>query len=292
MKFHSLCFSVMVMIMAPLQAMAAKWDLADNRVGGALIYLEKTRDDKFEGTKLVAEGQYVLKRKAGEVSEARACCSMPSRPENFYGLIDAQLQVGLDGTGLEVARLGFTPWGIVWEPAKESTGKRRARRDIAELGALRWVKDDPLEVDSYLEFTIGRAGRIGTLKWSNSSPFTLRLGVQVSGGWAWAESADPVYSKVSNPFAGIFIAFALEHERFGKLYTDNRFVNGFSFSSPERGHPTVREAAVRFGYRKWFANCLSMDLFIEKRSFNFEEGGLSGRYTKSGAAGGQVNCHW
>lgn len=283
---------VVAVTMLPLAAVGAKWDLRDNQLGGGLVSFDKTRDPDFEGAKIIAEGQYVLKRKAGEVSETRACCSIPSRPENFYGVMDAFLQVGLEGTGLEVAELGFTPWGIVWEPGREAEGKNVARRDIAELAALRWVKNDPLEVDSYLEFTIARAGRVGTVQWSESSPFMIRIGVQASAGWAWAESADPVYSTVSNPFAGIFIALALEHQKLGKLYTDNRFVNGFSFSSPERGHPTVREATVRFGYYKQFRSCLSLDLFVEKRSFNFEEGGLDGRYTKSGALGGQVMCHW
>ena len=99
MNYPSLIFLGVFLLSTP--AGAAKWDLADNRVGGALINLEKTRDDKFEGAKLVAEGQYVLKRKPGQVSEERACCTMPSRPENFYGLLDALFQVGLEGTGLE-----------------------------------------------------------------------------------------------------------------------------------------------------------------------------------------------
>ena len=217
---------------------------------------------------------------------------MPSRPENFYGILDAYLQMGLDGTGLEVARIGFTPLGITWKPGREGTGNSIARRDIAELAAIRWIKDDPLEVDSYFEFTVGRAGRVGQFKWSKSSPYKITLGVQASAGWAWGKSADPTYASSSNPFAGIFIAAALEHEKFGRLYTDNRFVNGFSFSSPERGHPTVREAKVRFGYYKQFKRCLSLDLFVEKRSFNFEEGGLPGRYTKSASVGGQLMCHW
>ena len=286
-------FVIISLFLCPLPVLAAKWDLSDNRIGGALIEFEKTRNDKYEGTKLVAEGQYVIREQAKPVSEQRACCTMPSRPTNYYGLIDGLFQVGFDGTGLEVARIGFTPWGIMWEPGREQPdGKRLARRDVAEIGAIRWVRDDPLEVDSYLDVTFGRAGRISTIKWSQSSPFTIRLVVQASAGWAWAESSDPIYSRVSNPTAGIFIAAALEHDRWGKLYADTRFVNGFSFSSPERGHPTVREADVRFGYRKRFASCLSMDLFLQKRSFNFEESGLPGRYTKSGALGGQVNCHW
>ena len=281
-----------IIIFLSFPADAAKWDLSNNRIGAGVSYLDKTRGKDFEGSKFVAEGQYVMKRKAGEISESRACCTMPSRPENFYGLVDAFFQVGLEGTGLEVTRLSFTPWGIVWEPERDDPGKRLARRDIAEFAALRWIKDDPLEVDSYLEFTVGRAGRVGTIKWSRSSAFTIRVGVQASAGWVWAESADPVYSQVSNPFAGIFLAVALEHEKLGHLYTDNRFVNGFSFSSPERGHPTVREADVRFGYYKRFTSCVSLDLFIEKKSFNFEESGLPGRYTKSTAFGGQLMCHW
>jgi len=270
----------------------AHWDLGDNYVGAALAETDKAVDEKYNGTKIILNGQYALKRVAGETSERRSCCSLPSRPEYFYGLLDGNFQFGLDGTGLEFTRLGFTPWAVMLKPGQQSTGKIRAKRDILEVGAVQFVSDDPLAVDSYLEVSIGHAGRVGTLKWSANSPFTVKLGVQVSAGWAWAESADPAYSKVSNPFAGIYGDLSIEHERWGGIYADVRFVNGFSFSSPARGHPTVREARTRFGYFKPLPRCLSLDLFLEKRSFNFEESGLPGRYTKSGALGADLSCHF
>jgi hypothetical protein len=271
---------------------AAKWDLSDDSIGLSIARAEKTRDRNFEGTKLIADGSYIIRSEAGDATGNRKCCTLPSLPEYHYGLFDGTLQLGFDDTDLEFVRVGFTPWAITWEPDNVSPRKLRAKRDILELGAITWSVDDPLEVDSYLEVAIGRAGRLGELKWSESSPFTVLLGVQASIGYAWGESSDSLYSSVSNPFAGIHYLIALEHDRFGKLYADNRFVNGFSFSSPERGHPTVREANVRFGYEKRFSNCLKLDLWVGKRSFNFEESGLPGRYTKAGTFAARLACRF
>ncbi|MGI9343607.1 MAG: hypothetical protein ACR2QV_12220 [Gammaproteobacteria bacterium] len=279
-------------VFAASPAIAAKWDLRDESIGLALADAEKTRDRDFEGTKLIADGRYVIRSEASEATGNRKCCTLPSRPDYFYGLLDGILQWGFDDTDLEFVRVGVTPWAVTWEPETTSPRKLRAKRDILELGAITWSVDDPLEVDSYLEIAIGRAGRLGELKWSESSPFTVLLGVQASIGFSWAESSDPQYSRVSNPFAGIHYLIALEHDRFGRLYADNRFVNGFSFSSPERGHPTVREANVRLGYEKRLSGCLALDLWLGKRSFNFEESGLPGRYTKAGTFAARVACRF
>jgi hypothetical protein len=84
---------------------------------------------------------------------------------------------------------------------------------------------------------------------------------------------------VSNPFAGLYFDLTWEHQRWGSIYVLGRFVNGFSFSNPSRGHPTVREGGVRSGYRKEFRNNLLLDVYSAKRSFYFDEEDLPGLYT-------------
>jgi len=110
-------------------SVAHTWDFRDNSLGAALAYEGKTSNDaKFEGTKLFIDGQYVFKSEAGETSDRRQCCTMPSRPEYFYGLVDAQLRLGFDGTDLERVYLDFTPWAILWEPSVENSNNLRATR--------------------------------------------------------------------------------------------------------------------------------------------------------------------
>jgi hypothetical protein len=272
-------------------ALAQNWHLGDNSVGVAIGDQVKTEDESFEGTKLILVGQYALKKASVESSDKKDCCPQASRREVFHGLVDAHLRIGLDDTGLEYTRLGFTPWATVSEPEHDSPKRLRTVREQLELAAIRLTVDDSLEVDHYLELALARAGRIGVYKWSGDSPFTMRGGALASVGWSWAESTDPLYSSVSNPFAGIFLTLSIEHEKLGGVYTTDRFVNGFSFSNPSRGHPTAREAQVRFGYLTNLSRCLTLDIFAEKRSFYFNEGGLPNRYTKSGTFGVQVTCH-
>lgn len=276
---------------APL-ASAETWDFRDQYLGVNIAHEEKMDNDSYEGTKIMLEGQYAIENVPEEISEKRKCCQMPSRPEHFYGLMDAHLRWGVEDTGLEYIRLGFTPWATLWEPDDDTSKKLRATRDQLELAAIRYIRDDPLEVDSYLELSALRAGRMGAYNWSQNSPFTITAGMQASTGWAWAKSDDPAYATVSNPFAGIYYDLAIEHNRWGRIYTSGRFVNGFSFSNPTRGHPTAREAKARFGFSSAFSNCLTLDIFIEKRSFYFDEGDLPALYTMSGTAGAELACHW
>lgn len=272
---------------------AETWDVRDNSVGVAFAYEDKTSNDAlYEGAKLFVEGKYVYKSEAGETSERRRCCSMPSRPEFLYGLVDGQLRFGFDGTGLEYVALGFTPWATLYEPTIESTKRLRVTSDLVELGAVRYISDDPLEVDYYLELSLLRAGRAGIYQWNKNSPYTITGGVQASFGWAWAESGVPGYSTVSNPFAGIFFKLAFEHDDWGDFYMANRFVNGFSFSNPSRGHPTVREARVNFGYLKEITDQLTLDIYLEKKSFYFDEGGLPELYRMSRAVAIDFKWHW
>lgn len=76
------------------------------------------------------------------------------------------------------------------------------------------------------------------------------------------------------------------------IYMTQRAVNGFSFSSPARGHPSVREARARLGYFKQLNRHLLLDVLIEKRSFYFVEAGLPSLYTKSGTAAAEFTYLW
>ena len=268
------------------------WDVHEKSLGAAIAYEDKATDPKFDGTKLFLDGRYFFKNKRGETSDRRKCCAMPSQPEHFYGLVDAQLRFGFEGTGLEYVMIDFAPWATFYEPSIESTKNLRATSDLVKLGALRFISDDPLEVDSYLELSLFRAGRNGIYQWNRESPAAITGGVQLLTGWSWAETKIAGYSTVSNPFVGIVFNLAWEHDRWGSIYMDNRFVNGFSFSNPSRGHPTVREARVAFGYLKQLTDSLALDIIFEKKSFYFDEGGLPGLYTMSRSIAADLSYHW
>jgi hypothetical protein len=269
------------------------WDIHEKSLGAAIAAEDKTTDPKFEGTKLFINGRYFFKNKVGEISEKRKCCSLPSQPEYFYGLLDAQLRFGLEeGTGLEYVMLDFTPWATLYEPAIESSNNLRATSDVVKLGAVRFISDDPLEVDYYLELSFFRAGRSGIYQWNRESPQAITGAVQLWTGWSWAETKVAGYSDVSNPFVGINFNLAWEHDRFGSVYLESRFINGFSFSNPSRGHPTTREARVAFGYLKQLTDKLWLDIVGEKKSFYFDEGGLPGLYTMSRSVAADFTYRW
>lgn len=272
---------------------AELWDIHEKSLGAAIAYEDKAPDPKYKGTKLFLDGRYFFKNKPGEFSEKRKCCALPSQPEYFYGLLAAQLRFGLEeSTGLEYVMLDFTPWASLYEPAVESSKDLRATADLVRLGAVRFISDDPLEVDSYLELSLFRAGRSGVYQWSRESPQAITGAVQLWTGWSWAETKVAGYSDVSNPFVGINFNLAWEHDRFGSVYMENRFINGFSFSNPSRGHPTVREARVAFGYLKQLTDSLALDILFEKKSFYFDEGGLPGLYTMSRSVAADLSYHW
>jgi len=273
-------------------AEAEIWDIHEKSFGAAIAYEDKAADPGFNGAKLFIDGRYVFGSQQGEVSERRKCCSMPSKPEYFYGLLNGQLRFGFEGAGMECVRLDFTPWGALYEPTIESTKDLQATGDVLKLGAVRFISDDPLDVDYYLELSLFRAGRAGAYQWSKESPQAVAGGVMLVTGWSWAETKVEGYSEVSNPFAGIAFNLAWEHDRWGSLYTNNRFVNGFSFSNPSRGHPMVREARVTFGYLKELTGNLDLDIYFEKKSFYFDEGGLPGLYRMSRAAAVDLSYRW
>lgn len=278
-KFRGLFIAAAFLITS--NASAELWDMRERSFGAAIAEEDKATDPKFNGTKLFIDGRYFFNSEVGEVSEKRKCCALPAKPEYFYGLIEGQLRFGFDGTGLEYVMLDFTPWAGLYEPTVESPKSLRATADALKLAAVRFISDDPLEVDSYLELSLFRAGRTGIYQWNKESPAAVTGGVQLLTGWSWAETKVQGYSDVSNPFVGIIFNLAWEHDRWGSIYMDNRFVNGFSFSNPTRGHPMVREARVAFGYLKQMTDNLWLDIVVEKKSFYFDEGGLPGLYRMS-----------
>jgi len=277
----------------PFQAKAEFWSFNENSAGATPAYeATKAINNKFEGGKLIITGQTTLSREKGEVSERLKCCARPSHPEYLYGLLDTKLHWGFNGTNLEYTSINFAPWATKWEPSDNVTKKLRTEWDLLELGSLRFLSDDTLGLKSYFEISLLRAGRMGSYRWSLDSPFTINMGMQASTGWAFAKSQNTAYSKVSNPFAGIFFKVSIDHKKWGKLYTNLRFVNGFSFSNPSRGHPTAREARVRLGYLSKLTTNITLNFYGEKRSFYFDEGGLPGLYIPSGIFGLTLTYHW
>lgn len=273
-------------------ANAELWDMRERSFGAAIAEEGKATDPKFNGTKLFIDGRYFFNSQKGKVSERRKCCALPARPEYFYGLLEGQLRFSFEGEGLEYVMLDFTPWAALYEPTVESPNDLRATADGIKLGAIRFISDDPLEVDHYVELSLFRAGRNGIYQWNKQSPQAVTGGVMLMTGWSWAETKVQGYSEVSNPFVGILFNLAWEHDRWGSVYTVNRFVNGFSFSNPSRGHPMVREARVAFGYLKQMTDNLWLDIYGEKKSFYFDEGGLPGLYRMSRAVALDLSYRW
>lgn len=284
---------ITVALLLTAKANAEIWDIREKSLGAAIAYEDKAPDPKFNGAKLFLDGRYVFANKPGEFSEKRKCCSLPSQPEYFYGLLSGQLRFGLEeGAGLEYVMVDFAPWAALYEPSIDSAKDLRATGDLLKLGAVRFITDDPLEIDYYLEFSLFRAGRAGIYQWDRKSPHAFTGGVMLVTGWSWAETKIAGYSDVSNPFVGIAFNVAWEHDRWGSLYTNNRFVNGFSFSNPSRGHPMVREARVTFGYLKQLTDSLALDIIFEKKSYYFDEGGLPGLYTMSRSVAADLSYRW
>jgi hypothetical protein len=270
-----------LLLLLPLTAVAEQWLFDDQYILGGLGYEDKMPDpDKYKGTKLILEGRYIVSSEEQPVDAKRLCCEVPAKPSVYLGVLQGMLRMSSDNK-LEYVGLGIVPWAKMWDPGQESDKKWQARRDLLEFGISRFVSDEALELDSYAEVGLFRAGRVGEFKPSPNSNWQIDLGAQASLGWAWAESEVEEYSQVSNPFAGIYLDAAWAHKRFGSIYFVGRFVNGFSFSNPSRGSPTAREAKVRNGYTKLLGakENYELDVYWEKRSFYFDEGGLPGLYS-------------
>ena len=169
-------------------ASAELWDMREKSFGAAIAEEDKATNPKFNGTKLFLDGPYFFKSEVGEVSEKRKCCALPAKPEYFYGMIEGQLRFGFEGTGLEYVMLDFVPMAALYEPTVESSNNLRATADGLKLGAVRFISDDPLEVDYYAELSFFRAGRNGIYQWNRESPAAITGGVQLLTGWSWADA--------------------------------------------------------------------------------------------------------
>ena len=266
------------------------WDLDTNFAGLAIADADWTIDKVFPGTKIIFDGRYSIKRDTLEGPTEDDCCRPQEPAKRMIAIIDAHLQWGEGETGLEYAIVAVTPWAFQRNtPASEGFNPVR---DTMEFGVVQGGFDDPLGIDSYAEITIVRAGRTWGFKTRDESPWTFTVGAKVSLGWAWAESIVDVYKDVSNAIAGMYVNLAIEHERFGKLYTDDRVVPGFTLGSPATNASTSREARIRFGYFNNFYRCMTVDLFVEKRSFNFADPVLPDLYTKSKRSGVEIGCQF
>jgi hypothetical protein len=265
------------------------WDVNENFLSFAVADAHWTIDEVFPGTKLIVEGQYSIRRGPGDPPESDCDCDLATTPNRMVGTVAAHLQWGEGESALEYARLSFTALAFQteYEPA---TREIRRVRDTTEWGVIQVGFDDPLGIDSYAKLTAFRRGWTWGYKLSDDSPWLFTMAANVSGGYAWADSLDPRYKEISNPIVGTWGNLTVEHERWGKLYLTQRVVNGFTLSSPSAGGPVSREARARFGYINRFSRCLIVDVFTEKRSFNFSDPVLLDLYTKSKRVGIEIGC--
>jgi hypothetical protein len=278
-------------LFTPDSTTAAQWDLGENVVGGAIVDQGFTVDPKYTGTKLILDSQYAFVRKLGEVP-ADDCCGLIPRAEYFWAVLDAQLMSGVDGTGLEYASIAVSTWGAQWEPKYDETKKLQVLRDRVQLGRVDIGFDDPLGLDSYNELDLVRIDRTWVFNGGPDSLFRVNMGLGLSTGWAWASSIDPNYSDVSNPTTGFLANVSVDIGVFGTLYTDDRIVQGFTLGSPATGSSISREARIRAGYFRRLPKCMAIDVFFEKRSFNFADPVMPDLYTKSKRAGAELSCRF
>ena len=252
---------------------ADNWDLGQNSLTVGIGDVDWTIDPKFHGTKLLLGGRYVFAR------EPATAYKQPDAEILKYRIDLVDFQYGDSSTDLEYVVAGITYWTYQKKNDIKSAKSFHTLRDQLELLQLNASFDDNLGVDYYYELNAGKIGRYWAYKWSDSSPFKIRLGLNGSLGWAWASSMDPRYADVSNPTMGLWNVFIFEHERWVQFYIDSRVVSGFTFGEPKS--TTSREANARFGIRKDFANNLALDIFGEKRSFHYAAFDIPDLYTKA-----------
>ncbi len=268
---------------------ADPWNINENFAGFAIADADWTINKVFPGTKLIFDGRYSIRRGPSEPRKRDCECEPPPTPDRMLGTIGAHLQWGEGETGLEYAY--FSGTALAYQRNFDPVGaKFRPLRDTLEFGNVRGGFDDPLGIDSYAEVNLVRGGRTWGYKLSDQSPWLFTLGIKVSVGYAWADSFDPAYQDVSNPTIGTWVNGTIKRERWGELYIEQGVVNGFTLSSPARGGSVSREAVFRFGYFNQFHRCLTVDLFVDKRSFNFSDPDLVDLYTKSRRTGVELGC--
>jgi hypothetical protein len=240
--------------------MADNWDLASNSFRLGIADVGWTVIDEYQGTKLLLDADLVFDRVVQPVSNNK------SREQLKY-LFDAHLQFGNSQSDLDYAVLAYTYQAYQINRTLTSSRSIQIVRDQLELVKLITGYDATLNVDYYTELEAARIGRFWSYRPSDSSSFTLTLGLSGSLGWAWAESVDTRYASVSNPVLGYWNVLALEHRKLGQLYLDRYIKIGFNFGEPDATNS--RTGNLRFGYRKDFSGCLALDIFAEKRSFLF-----------------------
>lgn len=266
------------------------WNINENYVSFAIADADWSINEEFPGTKFLLTGQYSFRRGPGQSVELDCDCPPPPTPYRMVGTVGAHLQFGEGESDLEYAVFGFT--GVSYQRNFPLTTNEFAPlRDNLEWGVVRGGWDDPLGVDSYVAVNIARVSR--TWYWMpETANWLLTGGLGLSGGFAWADSLNPIYDDVSNPIIGSWVTMAAAHPRWGKVYVEQRVINGFTLSSPSAGGSISREARFRFGIisRPW--GCMTAELFVDKRSFNFSDHRLDDLYTKSRRIGLEMGCNW
>ena len=287
---RAIFWALLLSCMSTAAVAAPYWDLSENFVGLAIADADWTINETFPGTKIILDGRYTLKR--DQVKDPAGGLVRPREQtdpaDRLIGVIDGHFQWGEGETGLEYAIVSVAP--IAFERVYAPAAGFSVAHDTWEWGVVRVGFDDPLGIDSYAELNIVRAGRTWAYKRTAQSSWTIEYGLKGSVGVAFAESIVPEYEDVSNPIYGAYGLLRLKHERFGELYTDDRVVSGFTFGSPATNGSTSREARIRFGYLNQFYRCVTLDVFFEKRSFNFADPVLPQLYTKSKRIGAQLGC--
>lgn len=262
---------------------ADSWDINENNAGFSIAEASWTIDKVFPGTKLIMDGDYAIRRATVPPRERDCECELPNL-DRMIGNVSGHLQWGEGESRLEYGILAIT--GLAYQQNfQQPTAGFRRRRDTIEWGILQVGKDDPLGIDSYFEANVVRAGRTWGYRLSDTSPWLFTLGVNISSGYAWADSVDETYQDVSNLIIGSWFRVTVSRRGWGELYLGQRVTNGFTLSSPARGGSVSREARARFGYVKRFGNAFALEAFAEKRSFNFADPDLAGLYTKSRRVG-------
>lgn len=278
-------------VLGPSPLLAADaWDIDDDYAGIAIAEAHWTIAENFPGTKLILDGRYSLGRRTGQ-PRARACdCGEPlPAAERLRSTFNAHLQWGKGETQLEYGILSYTWKASQRNYAASEEPGFRTLRDTLEWGIVTVSRDDPLGIDSYVELNIARASRTWQLAMP-SSPWRFTFGINASAGYAWADSYDETYDDVSNMTIGSWGKGTVSRGRWGMLYIEQRIVNGWTFSSPARGGTVQREARARGGYTNRLRGCLEIEVFAEKRSFNFTDPTLVDLYTKSKRVGVALSC--
>ena len=266
------------------------WDIDDYYFGAAIADAQWTIDESFPGTKLIVEGAYSFDRSSVPIPRRSDCDCVPrGSRDRMLGSVWGHLQWGQGETKLEYGVIGFgaIAYQTDYDPADE---RFQPLTDTLEWGVLRFGKDDPLGIDSYSELAVMEMARIWQYRHSESSPWYANVGLNLSLGYAWAESTNETYQEVSNPIVGTWWRGTIGRRAWGEIYLEQRVINGFTASSPARGGSVSREAAARFGYVHRLDNCLEFEIFSEKRSFNFSDPNLTDLYTKSKRTGIALSC--